>query len=588
MTDKFYDDSVAFLNRTGWEYRKSGTQYAIKRCPFCQDERTKFYIAQEKPLFKCHHCGEEGNLYQLAQHLDLLEAAVVTPLQRQAYTIPTGLDKNYEAMRQDKDVQAYLLSRKLTGKTAAHFGLGVCEKNGARWLVIPHRIGGKAINCKYRSLPPAEKKFMRWNGARTVLFNQDALKNAGQVVITEGEIDAMSVSQAFGYDYPVIGVTAGCGSFQAEWVDLLKAVPKILICYDNDEPGQKGAWDVARRLGYAKCWNVKLEGVKDVNELHVKEGDNFKVAFQKFLDSAERFEVDGIVNPLAVFDRAFSLRRSDEHATPWCTLNPLISTEPGHMIVISADPKIGKTSFSLEWIRYRVNTFGDPCLFYCLEMPPETLIRKVVQLQFDVDKKRALFMRDEGRKYFQEREGLWYFCDKRYPGEPSKCLDLIRDATRRYGFKWVVFDHFHKLIRSLGNTTQEQANYAADFKALAAELEITLIVIAQPRKSNDFRKKAGPKTSDDVSGSHMLIAEADHVITIDRERLTGDDEEASFASEAIARIDATRWSPGGVKMLQFNGPSQKFVVPEMYREAPRRDYTEHHAVNEDAWPEGRE
>ena len=100
---------------------------------------------------------------------------------------------------------------------------------------------------------------------RSILFNGDAIEtHRDEIFITEGEIDALTL-----WDQGiknVVGITTGAGSFDPAWIDQLQAVKKIILCYDPDEPGQKGAREAARRLGYDRCFNVVLPDGQDVNE----------------------------------------------------------------------------------------------------------------------------------------------------------------------------------------------------------------------------------------------------------------------------------------------------------------------------------
>ena len=61
-------------------------------------------------------------------------------------------------------------------------------------------------------------------------------------------------------------------------------------------------------------------------------------------------------------------------------------------------------------------------------------------------------------------------------------IETIRAAVQRYGLKLVVFDHLHFLCRSITNQTQEIGLAVQSFKFLAEEMEIPIILIAQPRK----------------------------------------------------------------------------------------------------------
>ena len=140
---------------------------------------------------------------------------------------------------------------------------------------------------------------------------------------------------------------------------------------------------------------------------------------------------------------------------------------------------------------------------------------------------------------------------------------LIRASVRRYGFRWICFDHFHYLIQSLNHTVQEQSNIAREFKRLAEETETTVVLIAQPKKRGG-NSGGGILTAEHLSGSFQLSASADFVITLTRKRVNVDEEgeaEASFIPETFIRVDMTRWSSGGGRYLYFHGDTQKFTDP---------------------------
>ncbi len=240
----------------------------------------------------------------------------------------------------------------------------------------------------------------------------------------------------------------------------------------------------------------------------------------------------------------------------------MIDISPGNLIVVTADPGAGKTSLALEWLRHRVNLFREPTLFYCLDMRPDEITMKIMQLQFDASKDDLLEDREEylkkGQLYFED-DPKWYLCGKWWD-KKEDYFKLIRAAVKRYGFKYICFDHFHKLIESLNYTVQEQSNLAVQFKRLASETETTVILIAQPKK-----RQGGIMTSDHISGSGILRAEADCIITMTRKRIVMDDEgmwDQSYEPEGFIRVDKARNSSGGGCMLDFNGPTQKFTSRE--------------------------
>ena len=69
------------------------------------------------------------------------------------------------------------------------------------------------------------------------------------ITICEGELDAMSVSQAQGNKWPVVSIRNGAASALkdvSDNYDFLTSFDTVVICFDNDDAGKKAAL----RCGY--------------------------------------------------------------------------------------------------------------------------------------------------------------------------------------------------------------------------------------------------------------------------------------------------------------------------------------------------
>jgi hypothetical protein len=88
------------------------------------------------------------------------------------------------------------------------------------------------------------------------------------LTITEGEIDALSVSQAQGNKWPVVSVPNGAqGAVKAieKAFEYVCSFDRVNIWFDNDEPGKAAAKAVADILPPGKAYIVKAD-LKDANE----------------------------------------------------------------------------------------------------------------------------------------------------------------------------------------------------------------------------------------------------------------------------------------------------------------------------------
>ena len=77
---------------------------------------------------------------------------------------------------------------------AADMGITGATKDGKAWLTIPYRLDGQIVNRKHRRID--EKQHSMDKGGKLCLWNAEVLSGQGEVIITEGEFDALAVMTA--------------------------------------------------------------------------------------------------------------------------------------------------------------------------------------------------------------------------------------------------------------------------------------------------------------------------------------------------------------------------------------------------------
>lgn len=113
------------------------------------------------------------------------------------------------------------------------------------------------------------------------------------IIITEGEVDAMSVHQ-LNPGMPVLSLPSGASNLT--WIendyDTLARFERIYICTDMDEPGEKAAQEIAKRLGLARCYRLPIPGgMKDANEVFTKDhGDENFFEFSTWISRAVTYD----------------------------------------------------------------------------------------------------------------------------------------------------------------------------------------------------------------------------------------------------------------------------------------------------------
>jgi len=572
--------AIEYIQNKSIEYRLQSDQIVFN-CPFCGDTKKHLYMNKTDGAYFCHKCGEKGNLITLQKHfgdrqepnrmnrpLQQTKIAVKPAFENQDKHCPALDDKKatgaHQRLLSDEIALEYVtITRGLNIETVKAFKIGLeIDKDGGHWLTIPHYEKGKLINIKSRSLPPAEKTFRRVKDCRSILFNSDCLNTCtASIYLCEGEIDALTLWDKG--EKKVIATTTGAGSFDSEWIDQLKDVQKIIIVYDPDEPGQKGAREVARRLGYDRCFNVVLPDGQDLNE-YFTAGNTIEDFIHYTANHARQFDVAGVMSFTEGLKKYREEWQNPEQAkglrTGWPSVDRIIKTGfmPGELIVLGAPPKIGKSTLALQIVSH--NALQDiPALFFCLEMRPMKIIQKITQCHSESEE-IGMAEIEKTRIDFKSKPLYLGFCYQKPTLE--KIIETIKEAIRRYDLRLVVFDHLHFLCRSINNQVQEVGLAVQAFKFLAEEMEIPIVLIAQPRKI----QADSIMTAWDLKDSSAVFSDCDHLIILHRQRKASTKKDmgegvfqtAAFAPETMVRIEASRYNAGGETLLYYHGGYSRF------------------------------
>lgn len=564
-----------YVASKNWKWRPNTDQVniEIKVCPFCGSPKWKFSMHGETGIFKCFVCEAKGNLYTLKQMLgdmgetkDVQSAAKATGTAEQKNFKPldmANVEKWHAKLLQKESAVEYLAGRGINVSAIMHFKLGYRKKDGVDWLVIPHIANGKCWNIKMRTLPPHEKDFRRQAGCKSILFNSDCLADHNTIVCGEAELDAISWWCAGVKN--VVALTAGASTFLPEWYDQLADKEMIYTALDTDVPGQKGAREIARRMGFDRTANVFLPR-HDANDVLRELGPD---ALAATLETAEQFEVSGVLKVQDVLYQCIhnqALGGSGFH-TPWASVNRLIGKEgflPGDLIILSATPKTGKTTLALNLALFLAQQ-GVPSLFFCLEMKPTRIGRKIVSMMRE---KNTDDLEPLDFKLVQHslRALPFMMVDPAWDSKITvdSVIEKIREVVKRYGIRFLVFDHLHFLCRSIKYITTEVGAVTKKFKLLAEELDIVIVLIAQPGKVRGERVM----TMQDLKHSSDIAADGDWIILAHRSRVpAGSIAETSLDDaqdqevldpKTLLRIEAARFGGGGEAHLHYEGALAKF------------------------------
>jgi DNA primase len=155
----------------------------------------------------------------------------------------------------------FLYDRGFTAQDIYEFDLGYDKAQQAIW--IPYFTMGVETSGRFRLLHPSNMKYLSPKGSRVHLYNVDDT-NASTVYITEGEFDAMILRKL---GFAAVGVP-GASAFKREWRWLFRDADTVVLCFDADEAGQRGAHKIRAWISDVceVVLSLPLPEGKDVND----------------------------------------------------------------------------------------------------------------------------------------------------------------------------------------------------------------------------------------------------------------------------------------------------------------------------------
>lgn len=408
--------------------------------------------------------------------------------------IPTETRLNVEAIdpRFIKGSFSDLPARKLTEETCRKFGYQIGMHNGQPVQVANYRNNkGSVVAQKTRT---ADKEFsIVGDGKKMNLFGQHLWNNGKKLVVVEGEIDAMSVSQIQNHKWPVVSLPNGAAHARKalldQW-DYLNNFEEIILMFDSDEVGQKAAQSCAEALPIGKC-KIALLPAKDANECLVQ-GKGREVISAIF--QARDYRPDGIV---AAADLRADISTDDAASSlayPYSQLTEITKgLRRGELVTLTAGSGVGKSTLVRE-ISYDLHVKGERIGMIMLEESNKRTILGLVgiHLSRNIVVDRTLATEDEITSGFDELlpDGSnIYLYDHFGSSDIDIICNRIHYMVKAFDVRWIVLDHISILVSGLATTDERKLIDMAmtRLRTLVQELDIGLILVSHLRRPEGDR-----------------------------------------------------------------------------------------------------
>ena len=436
-----------------------------------------------------------------------------------------------------------IAARKLSKETCQKWGVELVElSSGEKALAFPYYdVNNKKTAQKIRT---ASRGFSFIGKSKDPqLFGQQLWSKGKKIVITEGEIDAMSVSQLQNNKWPVVSLPNGAASAvkaienNLRWLE--ENFEEIILMFDMDEVGQEAALKVAPKFTPGKCSIAHLP-LKDANEcLMAGQGDDVINAIW----NPKPYRPDGVVT---ISDVIPKLDEKPEYgySLPWEQLTDLTYgiRLPAVWVWISGSG-MGKTEFFKDIAAHLVKEKVKVGMILLEEEPQETVVAlagKMVGKCFNApDIPYNHEERTDAVKLLEDSDSV-YLYDHFGHDDYAAIKSVVRHMVVACGCKVIFLDHITAFTDGLEG---REANALAEkmmkeLSSMARELKFNLQVISHVRKSDSSRKPAeegGRVKIDDAKGSGAIKQWSNVVVGLERNQQSEDKDEARTTTVRILK-----------------------------------------------------
>ena len=494
----------------------------------------------------CDHCGSsDGNSYYSDGHTYCFVCTTWKPGDKPASTtapIPTTPTISPPTT----GISEALTDRGITKETCQRYGVLHERQGGAitKHLYPYYDKQGTKRGVKIRNTQTKEFSFSG-DSRDTLLFGQNVFAKGGKyLTIFEGEIDALSGYEMLGSRWACVSIKNGAQSSVTDCkknYEYINSFDNIVICFDNDEPGNEASIKVAELFPPNKVKVVDLT-LKDANDyiLHNKRKD-----FTQLWWEARHYTPEGIVLGEETWDMVVNEEEVHSLPYPWKGLNDMAyGMRKSELTCWCAGSGIGKSSVMRELAYHIVKNTKESvgCLF--LE---ESVLRTTKGIM-SVDANLPFHLpsckpSDEQKERAWKntlgtgRVRLWeHFGATNIDNVISKIQYLASGLNCNY----IILDHLHMIVGGHDGNDERRAidNIMTKLRTLVQEQKIHLMLVSHLRRTNPQNNSAeegGAVSLSDLRGSHGIAQLCDQVYGLIRNGQADTEEERNLTTVRVLK-----------------------------------------------------
>lgn len=305
----------------------------------------------------------------------------------------------------------------------------------------------------------------------------------------------------------------------------------------------------------------------------------------EFYKLGETKKTEGLVSAIEVVKSSvvkieeLYKRRSDITGVPtgFAMLDRMTSGfQPGELIIIAARPSMGKTAFSLNLAQHMALRSQKTIAYFSLEMSRDAVMMRVLASEARINMKdiRSGKIQDSVWPKLINVAGQVsdskFFIDESSGVSPFEVRARARRLKAQIGLDAIIIDYLQLMDLKQKVESRERAvsEISKSLKALAKELEIPVVALAQLNRGVEGRADRRPMLSD-LRESGSIEQDADVIMMLYRDDYYDkDDPEKQGQAEVI--IGKQRNGPTGTVKLRWEAEYGRFrdADPEPHHPLP--------------------
>lgn len=519
-------DVYSLAERLGIKHREKSDELFFEWCPYCggagKDKNT-FSVNLENGAFKCFRasCGRQGHFVQLARDFGFR-------LEFEDYKSKSFKKLPQKTIPPSEKAVKLLAERGISPQITRKYQITV-QKNDNSILVFPFYDETNTLQfVKYRNTKKFEgRKYAKeWceEGTKPILFGMNHCVGFEKLIITEGQIDSLSLAEAGIKN--AVSVPTGAKGFTwiehcFDWVTKFK---EIIVFGDNENGHITLADELSNRLPniVKVVQSEDYYGEKDANDILRKLGKPALIAAVH----------NAAVEPVKQVKRLADVEAVDLNNMPKIKSNIYYLDKVigglyfGQVVLLTGKRGEGKSTFASQLCAEALEQ-GFPTFVYSGELPNYHFKRWLDFQIVGADYLRR-YVNEYGDELYSipeniiKRVNTWYR-DLAYIYDSSVVLDkdtsefetltgTIEKSIMRYGIKFIMVDNLMTAldVEMSDDLYRAQSKFVKTLKQIAVKYNVCILLVAHPRKGRS------DDANDDVAGSADITNRVDVVMRYSR------------------------------------------------------------------------